>query len=211
MKSYIWSFPTRAFHWLLAFGFVLAWFSGDFEYFRNLHYAFGAYAGALLLLRFLYGFFGPAYSRFSDFPMGWKHQKEYLLSLKGRAKEYAGHNPVASLIMLLMILSGVAAAISGYIYYSALAKSAGSTVELPSGSWHHLCSKVFLILVLVHLAGLVADTLKRRHTGNLRSMFTGYKPLEAEAGEMTTFQRVYAVIWMLLPFLFFYLAYRLPA
>ncbi len=202
--------PTRVFHWLLAFGFLFAWFSGDFEYIRNLHYAFGAYVGVLLLLRIPYGFFGPAYSRFSDFPLGWKHQIEYLRSMRGRPKDYAGHNPAASWIMVLMMLSGVAAAISGFIYYNALARSAGNAVGLPSGSWHHLSSKVFLILVLVHLAGIFADAAKRKHAGNLRSMFTGYKPLEAPEGEMTLFQKVFALVWLLLPFLFFYLAYHLP-
>jgi cytochrome b len=210
MKTYIWFLPTRVFHWLLAFGFVFAWFSGDFQYIRNLHYAFGAYVGVLLLLRFPYGFFGPAYSRFADFPMGLKHQKEYLLSMKGRAKEYAGHNPVAAVIMLLMIVVGVATALTGYFYYTALVRLNGAVAEIPAGKWHHIGSTVFMALVLLHLVGLFADAIKRKHAGNLRSMITGYKPLEAKEGKMTGFQMLYAVVWMLLPFLFFYLAYRLP-
>lgn len=210
MKTYIWFFPTRVFHWFLAIGFVFAWFSGDFEYLRNLHYAFGAYVGVLLFLRLLYGFFGPVHSRFSDFPVGLKQQRDYLHSFTGKIKDYAGHNPVASVVMILIILAGTASAITGYLYYSALIKAGGAVTELPIGKVHHVLSTLFLILVGFHLLGLIVDTLARKDSGNLRSIFTGYKSIEAKEGKLNLFQKVFAVIWLLLPFLFFYLAYHLP-
>jgi cytochrome b len=210
MRTYIWSLPTRAFHWFLAFGFVFAWFSGDFEYLRNLHYAFGAYVGVLLFLRLLYGFIGPRHSRFSDFPIGLKHQSEYLWSITGKVKDYAGHNPLASVIMILIILTGIVAAVTGYIYYTSLVKLAGELKELRIGSLHHIFSTLFLILVMLHLAGVIADVVLRKDAGNFRSMFTGYKPLKAEEGELNLSQKIFALVWMLLPFFFFYLAFLLP-
>lgn len=211
MKTTVWTLPTRAFHWFLAFGFLFAWFSGDFEYFQNLHYAFGAYVGMLLFLRILFGIVGPRYSRFSDFPIGWKQQVMYIRSISGRIKEYAGHNPVASVIMILMILSGIAAALSGYFYYTALVRLSGEMKELPVGNLHHFFSTLFLILVGLHLAGLVADTLLRRDAGNLRSMFSGNKPLQAENADLSLVHKLFALVWLVLPFYFFYLAYHLPA
>jgi hypothetical protein len=41
-------------------------------------------------------------------------------------------------------------------------------------------------------------------------MFTGYKPLKAEEGELNLSQKIFALVWMLLPFFFFYLAFLLP-
>lgn len=210
MRTYIWSLPTRVFHWLLAIGFVFAWFSGDFEYLRNLHYAFGAYVGVLLFLRLLYGFFGPRHSRFADFPMGLKHQAEYLWSISGKVKDYAGHNPVASVVMILIVLSGTGAALTGFFYYNALIRLDGEVMKLFIGDLHHVLSLIFLILVGLHLAGLIWDALIRKDSGNLRSMFTGYKQIQAEDGELTIFQKIFAVFWMVLPVYFFYLAWRLP-
>ena len=210
MKTQIWLLPTRIFHWFLAIGFALAWFSGDFEYIRNLHYAFGAFVGALLFLRMLYGLFGPAYSRFSDFPVGIRQQLEYLRSFAGKIKEYAGHNPVASVVMIFILLAGTGSAVTGYLYYSALVKAGGAVTSLPIGNVHHVFSVFFLILVGFHLVGIVTDTLVRKDAGNLRSIFTGYKSVPVAEVKLTLFQKVFAVLWLVLPFLFFYLAYRLP-
>jgi len=67
MKSYIWTLPTRVFHWSLAIGFTTAYILGDFDKFENLHFAFGAFVGTLILFRIVFGIFGPRYSNFKDF------------------------------------------------------------------------------------------------------------------------------------------------
>jgi cytochrome b len=133
-----------------------------------------------------------------------------LWSITGKVKDYAGHNPLASVIMILIILTGIVAAVTGYIYYTSLVKLAGELKELRIGSLHHIFSTLFLILVILHLAGVIADVVLRKDAGNFRSMFTGYKPLKAEEGELNLSQKIFALVWMLLPFFFFYLAFLLP-
>ena len=107
MKSYIWTLPTRLFHWLLAIGFVIAYLLPDFKDFRSYHFAFGAFVGVLLFLRLLLGLFGPKYSHFRDFPIGIGCQFEFMQTFFSKTKVYAGHNPVASLVMLLIFLLGI--------------------------------------------------------------------------------------------------------
>lgn len=78
MKTYIWSLPTRLFHWLLAIGFTVAYILGDFDNLENWHFAFGAFVGSLIFFRLFFGLVGPEYSNFKDFQIAWKTRKNLL-------------------------------------------------------------------------------------------------------------------------------------
>ncbi len=118
MRIYIWTLPTRIFHWLLAIGFVTAYSLGYFDNPGSLHFAFGAFVTTLIVFRLLFGLFGPRYANFKDFPIGLKNQKEFLKSYFSKTNKYAGHNPVASVIMLLILITGLLCGVSGYLLYA---------------------------------------------------------------------------------------------
>lgn len=211
MKTLIWTLPARIFHWLLAIGFTLAYILGDFDELRNLHFAFGALVGALIFFRLIFGLIGPRYSHFRDFPIGFKNQKEYMSSILNKAKVHSGHNPLAALIMLAILISGLVCSISGFLIYAGehnilnLGFNEESIEEL-----HEVLANIFLILVVIHLAGLIIDTLTDRKTGTLASIFTGYKNIDSENASLSGFQKFLSVLWFIVPFVLFYMAFNLP-
>lgn len=210
MKTYIWALPTRIFHWLLAIGFTAAYLLGDAESQRNLHYAFGAFVGALIFFRLIYGLIGPSYSNFKDFPIGFKHQAEFIKTYFSKTKSYAGHNPLASIVMIFIFLTGLITGISGYLLYGT--ENGGITLglneELLEGT-HEILANLFLVLVGLHLLGTLGDFLFHRKTGTLKSIFTGYKNVEGQNTRLNWFQKAFIVFWFTIPFLAFYLAYGL--
>jgi cytochrome b len=210
MRTYIWTFPTRIFHWLLAIGFTAAYILGDFDNLENLHFAFGAFVGILIFFRLLFGLFGPAYSNFKDFPIGLKNQKEFITTYFSKAKIYAGHNPAASVIMLLILLVGLICGISGYLLYATEnnALSIGINKDFLEDS-HEVLANLFLVLVCIHLLGIVVDTIFHSKIGDLQSIFTGYKNIETKNARLNGFHKVFTLLWFIVPFYIFYLAYGL--
>lgn len=212
MKTYIWALPTRIFHWLLVIGFAAAFLLGDAESQRNLHYAFGAFVGTLIFFRLLYGFFGPAYSRFKDFPVGLKSQIEFFRTYFSKTKTYPGHNPAASVVMLFIFLIGLFTGISGYLMYAT--ENGLITMNINDEfleEAHEILANLFLILVGLHLLGTLGDFIFHRKTGTLKSIFTGYKNIEAQNTRLSSYHKVFIVLWFVIPFYVFYLAYGLPS
>lgn len=212
MRTYIWAIPTRIFHWFLAIAFTAAYLLGDAEGQRNLHYAFGAFAGTLILFRLIYGFFGPSYSNFKDFPIGFKNQITYLRTYFANRKIYPGHNPLASIVMLLIFIIGLFTALSGYFMYGGENGliTMGMNEEFLEES-HEILANLFLILVGLHLLGTLGDFLFHRETGTLKSIFTGYKHVEAKDTKLNGLHKAFIVLWFIIPFYAFYLAYGLPS
>lgn len=203
--------PTRIFHWLLAIGFTVVYILGDFDNLRKLHFAFGAFVGVLLFFRILYGLFGPKYSKFKDFPIGWNSQREFINSFFSKTKSYAGHNPGASLIMLSIFIVGIICSISGYYLYAAEnnVQNIGISEDFLE-DLHEITANIFLILVGFHLLGILLETLLHKKTGTLKSIFTGYKNIESKDTKLNGFHNVFTLFWFIIPFYVSYLAYQLP-
>ncbi|MDP2089443.1 MAG: cytochrome b/b6 domain-containing protein [Flavobacteriaceae bacterium] len=210
MRTYIWTLPTRIFHWFLAVGFAVAYILGDFDNLRNLHFAFGAFVGTLIVFRLLFGLFGPKYSNFKDFPIGLKNQKEFIKTYFSKAKTYAGHNPAASVIALFILLVGILCSISGYLLYATENNvlSMGINEEFLEES-HEVMANLFLALVSIHILGVLADTLFHGKTGTLQSIFTGFKNIETKNTRLNGFHKIFSLLWLIIPFIIFYLAYEL--
>jgi cytochrome b len=210
MTTYIWTLPTRIFHWFLAIGFASAYILGDTDKYHNLHFAFGAFVGALIIFRLLFGLLGPAYSRFKDFPMGLKKQTEFVSTYFSKTKFYAGHNPAASVIMLFILLNGLICGISGYLLYATENNVLSTGInEEQLKETHEVLANVFLVLIGLHLLGILGDTLFHGKTGTLQSIFTGYKNVDTTNATLNTYQKAYVLLWFVVPFYVFYLAYGL--
>jgi cytochrome b len=205
--TYVWGIPTRFFHWTLALALVGAYIAEE-EY-LTAHVSFGYAAGTLVLFRILWGLAGPRYSRFRDFPIGIKSISGFIRGFGKSGNVYAGHNPPASLVMLGIIFNVLLIAVTGML---TLAQEGGQglfkSLTLPSGiefkELHEVFVQTGIVLVIIHLAGLLADLFIHKSDSSLKSMFTGYKSgVSAEDAQLTGFQKILATGWILAPLVAF--------
>lgn len=209
-KTLIWAWPTRAFHWLLAVGFASAYVLGDFDDYRQFHFAFGSMVGVLIAMRHIYGLIGPRFSRFSQFPIGFKNQIEFIKSMFSDETKYHGHNPMASMVMLGIFILGILTSLSGYLMY--LSESQSYTFIVGSKfleEAHEIFANIFLGLVIFHLVGVLIDLLIHGKNGAFGSIFNGYKNIETKPATTNLLQQLFGIIWIIAAIVFFYLAFNL--
>jgi cytochrome b len=199
----VWDPLVRIFHWSLVAAFAIVWLTGDEE--SRLHELAGYAVIGLVLVRIVWGFIGTRYARFSDFVyrpstvLGYAGEM-----LAGKPRHYLGHNPLGSMMVLALLVSLLAAGITGLALQGAeqgtgpfASLSAGTTVTMPSliaravaddddeedeGNeeiWeelHEFFANLTLLLVVLHIAGVIVGSLVHREN-LVRAMLTGRKPV----------------------------------
>ncbi|XOB62186.1 cytochrome b/b6 domain-containing protein [Campylobacterota bacterium DY0563] len=205
MKSYIWSLPTRVFHWLFA-SFILLAFLSDEDNLLNYHAIIGYSIFILLVFRLFWGIVGPKYSKFSDFPLSIKALKEFLSNIFTH-KEYAGHNPAASYVMIAMFIVTALTIISGILTFG-IQEGKGLLSFLNNSYYkqmeifeeiHEFCSTLLIILIVAHLGGIASDRLLKPKTKTLNSIFTGYKNLNIVKNvKLNILQKALAFIFLII-------------
>jgi len=202
-KSYIWSLPTRIFHWLLVFYILVLYISSEVEELLNLHASFGYGVFILAIFRLFWGFFGPMYAKFSDFNFSLKKALNFGLNIFNH-KSYAGHNPLASIVMFAIIIFLILTTVSGILTYgiqegrgvlSFLNNSLFSKMELFS-EIHEFFSSVLILLIFIHISGVILDYVTNKNSGVLNSIFSGYKNVEAKSVNLTLFQKIISFIFL---------------
>lgn len=182
MKSYIWSLPTRFFHWLLALFVTLAFLTEDDDWITY-HVAIGYALLILILFRITWGIFGPKYSKFTDFTLSISKSKEYLKNILDTKQKFIGHNPLASFVMLSMLLVIFFTIISGVLTLG-IQEGKGILSFLNSDFFkemdlfedvHELFANLLLFLIGLHLVGVFSDKLLHPKHKTLNSIFTGFK------------------------------------
>lgn len=206
-KHLIYDVPTRLFHWLFAALFVGAFLvaktvddeSPVFSY----HMLAGLMLGFTVLLRLIWGVVGTRYSRFSSFGLHPREVVIYFSSLfSGEKRKWAGHNPASSWATLLMFAFALGLALTGLLMTNGQ-KEAFEEV-------HEFLANGFLIVVLLHIAGVVLHALRHRD-GIFGAMTTGQKT-EVPSPEPVKPARSVGVLFVLLVTLFaFYLGKGLDA
>jgi cytochrome b len=199
MKTYIWSLPTRIFHWLLVVGMVAAYLLSEEEELLNFHSSVGYMVGIMILFRIIWGFAGPRYSRFSDFPIGVNSLKTFVTEMKSSKNHSPGHNPAASIVMLGIILFTLCIVISGILLLASEGQGFFTFVrtslkEDTLKEIHEIAVNIVIALVIMHLLGNLVDFIFNKKAGTLQSMFTGYKNVEGESIRLSSFQKILATI-----------------
>ena len=210
MKAQIWTLPTRIFHWLLAIGFASAYVLSDFEDLNRFHFAFGAFVGSLAFFRIIFGFIGPKYSHFRDFPIGIKKIVQFIKTFRDKTKTYIGHNPAAAVVMLGILITAVLCGTSGYLFYGV--KSHAFDLGISRGSMkeiHEIFANLFLILVAVHFLGVIIDNIFHKNVGTFSSIFNGKKNVESENIQLNSSQKIFSIAGLLISLIVFWLAYNL--
>ena len=201
-QVYVWTLPTRIFHWLLVTFIIAAYISAEEDSWLAWHAAFGVATGVLLIYRILWGFIGPRHSRFGDLNLSLAALKTYLLTLFNPAKHYVGHNPAASFAMIGIIAVSVLLVLTGLLTYG-VQENRGIFAFLHGSFFremelfeelHEALFGALLALIGAHVGGVLFDRLLHPEHGTMSSIVKGYKNLEGENASLNLLQKGIAVI-----------------
>lgn len=168
----VYDLPTRLFHWLFAalflVGFIIAKTVDDESAWFNVHSLAGLTLGFLVLLRIVWGFVGTKHARFSGFALNPVNLVQYFKGiLAGDKKRWAGHNPASSWAGITMMFLALGLAFTGYLMTSGPDKETYEDI-------HELFANGFIIIVILHIAGIVLHTFRHKEIIGL-SMIDGKK------------------------------------
>mgnify|MGYP000039922556 CR=1 FL=1 len=158
-KIRVWDLPTRLFHMALACCFVALVITGNVGGEAMVwHFRLGFAMLALLLFRFLWGFGGGLWSRWSQLRLSPKALIDYWRS---PAVLQAGHNPMGSWSVVILLVMLLLQVLSGMVSDDEIS-NVGPFVPWVSSSlsafathWHTETGKmILLLLVALHLAAI---------------------------------------------------------
>lgn len=200
-KLLIYDLPTRIFHWGFAALFVFAFFIAktvdDENPIFSYHMLAGLMLGGLVTLRLIWGIVGTKYARFSSFALHPKYLFEYMKGiLSGDKKRWAGHNPASSWAAIIMIGSALMLAVSGILMTSGYKESLED--------FHELFANIFLITVLLHIAGVLLHGLRHKD-GIFLTMVHGKKEKATELFKISGHKPIAA--FLLIVFMGIYAGY----
>lgn len=170
-RRMVYDIPTRLFHWFFAGLFITAFLiaktiddeSPVFSY----HMLAGFLLSFIVLLRIIWGFVGTRYARFNSFALNPKDLVNYFTGIiSGSKLKWSGHNPASSWAGLVMMVLALSLGTTGYL----MANGQKETFE----DVHELLANGFLVVVLMHIAGVILHMLRHRDALAL-SMIVGTK------------------------------------
>ena len=183
----VWDPLLRSSHWLLVAAFAVAWWSEGNDV--RIHLLAGSAIVGLLLFRFIWGLSGEHHALFASFRPSLQNIRQHLGELIHlNARPYAGHTPIGSLMIYILLLSLLILGISGMMLagmqmglgpFSGWAVGTVFATEVLVQQVHHWCFDLLQILVAVHLAGVAAESVLQKN--NLTAaMITGRKNFKEE-------------------------------
>jgi cytochrome b len=179
-----WDPLVRVFHWSLVFFFFLAFVTEDD--WMSVHVWAGYAVSMLIGFRLFWGLVGTRTARFVTFVKSPKVVMRHLrdmLSLK--PPHYLGHNPVAAVMVVALLVSIVLVAFSGMVLIAGEGEGplAGTLFASLSGDAmeeiHEFLADFTLLLVFAHVAGVVVSSFLEGEN-LVRSMITGRKKARAQ-------------------------------
>lgn len=171
----VWSLLTRLMHWTLVGAFVVAFYTRHSEMMRDIHVEAGYVAGAVILIRLVHGFLVRDFAAFRRFPPRPVAGMGYLWSLaKGKAKRYIGHNPAGAMAVYGILLLGTLTTLTGYLSFNDMDMPFGLADEETVSELHALASELWLGLIGLHVAGVIAGSFVHKENLPL-AMITGQK------------------------------------
>ena len=158
-----WDPLVRVFHWSLVFFFLLAFVTEDD--WMNLHVWAGYAVSMLIGFRLLWGLVGTRNARFLTFIKSPKvvmgHLRDMVLL---KPAHYLGHNPVAAVMVVALLVSIALVAFSGLVMIASEGQGpladtlfAGLNGEAME-EIHEFFANFTLFLVFAHVAGVVVSS-----------------------------------------------------
>lgn len=160
----VYDLPTRVFHWLFAGLFITAFSIANLVDDESLRFPLHMLAGLglvfVVVLRLLWSAVGTRHARLSDLALAPRQLFDYVKGvLSGGGREgavqttWAGHNPGSSWAAVAMVLLALSLGVTGVMM-----ATGNESVE----DVHELLANGFLVVVLLHLAGLAIHALRHR-------------------------------------------------
>lgn len=174
----VWDPLIRLFHWSLVVFFVVSYLSEDW---MDLHVNAGYGVMFLVGFRLIWGLIGTRHALFFSFVRSPEQIKAHLKGmLSGQVLHYQGHNPVAALMVIALLISLILVVFSGLVALAA--EGQGPLVGTLFSGWnahwmeevHEFFANLTLLLVMGHLAGVAISSLLEREN-LVRAMITGRK------------------------------------
>jgi len=185
-----WDLLVRVFHWSLVFFFLIAFVTEDD--WINLHVWAGYTVTMLIGFRLLWGIIGTRNARFLTFVKSPKTVIRHLrdmLSLK--APHYLGHNPVAAVMVVALLLSISLTVFSGMVLIAAEGQGplAGTLFAGANGEVmeevHEFFANFTVLLVFAHVAGVVISSLLEGEN-LVRAMINGRKKVRPQWADVNS-------------------------
>lgn len=194
-RRLVYDLPTRAFHWmfaiLVAAAFTIAKTIDDDSVVFSWHMLAGLTAGFLVLLRGIWGFIGTRHARFADFVLSPSEMLHYFGGiLSGAKRRWAGHNPASSWAALVMMALALGLCLTGWLM------TAGGEKETFE-DFHELLVNSFVIVVVLHVAGVVLHKLRHGEMLAL-SMLDGRKAAVADVDAIASGRNAIGVLFVAL-------------
>ena len=184
VQEKIWDPVTRLWHWVLVLSVGVGWSFGKFMSFDTVqwHFYLGYLTLGLMIFRYLWGFVGPAPVRLRALLPTPGNLLKYLRHVGQRTPSgTAGHNPMGSLSVILMLLAISAQAATGLFIESddffESGPLAGYVTEATVSRltwWHHLNADFILILVVLHVSAILFYLIWKNEN-LIKPMITGWK------------------------------------
>ena len=175
----IWDPLVRVFHWSLVFFFFLALITEDD--WLDLHIQAGYAVMLLIGFRLFWGIVGSQQARFTTFVKAPSAAFSYLKQmLKRDAPHYPGHNPVAALMVITLLLSITVVSFTGLVVLASEGQGplASTMFSTWRGDWveevHEFFANFTLFLVVAHVLGVLVSSLLEGEN-LVRAMVTGRK------------------------------------
>jgi cytochrome b len=173
-QFHVWDGPLRLFHWLLVIAMAVAFLSAEEESpLNNWHIISGWIAAILIAFRFVWGFVGGEYARFSGMWKGGDLGHHIGKMLRFKPTPTVGHNPLGWISALLLIAISAVAIWTGAL----IVTSGGEAGE----DLHEIIGWSLLALIAIHIAAVIIMSLLTRDN-LVRAMVTGCKSAGLHTG-----------------------------
>ena len=154
----VWDLPIRLFHWLLVFCIIGSLISVNIggnaiEW----HAYFGYCILTLLIFRFIWGFIGSRYARFSSFL---PTRAAVISYLQGQSPRFLGHNPVGAISVFALLLTLSVQVLTGLFvdddvaFQGPLAKYVPNYLVSFLSEVHEGNQVVIYTLITIHIAAI---------------------------------------------------------
>ena len=166
-KRLVWDLPLRIFHWLFGLSIIAAWITAEWGE-EQIHMWIGYLILGLLIFRICWGVWGTRHSLFIHFIPRPKALIAYVKSMfSGTSKESVGHNPLGSLMVVVMILmvglqAGTGLFTEGEIWAGPYASALDSSITNRLESLHHSNFDYILALIALHIAAVFFYLFKKK-------------------------------------------------
>ena len=171
-NSKAYDLQVRIFHWAFALLFVISFsiakLIDDDSTLYSYHMLSGIIMVSIVILRVVWGFVGSKTSKFNTFKLRPSEFITYMkLVISTKSKRYLGHNPASSYAAIFMMIFTLGIGFSGLMMSLRINKHFFEEI-------HELLVNGFIIIVLIHIAGVLLHQLKH-NDGMIFCMFNGKK------------------------------------